>query len=303
VEWTRRGLVFAPDAQAPWIGTHAALPASVDLDDRHRVFLSSRDRQGRSHIGYVDFAPDFRRVIEIGPNEVVGPGPLGSFDDAGVTSSCVVRHDRRLYLYYTGWSLGVSVPFYLFVGLAVSEDEGRTFRKCSRAPLLERSECDPFLTASPWVLHDRGGWRMWYVSGTGWTSTGAKARHRYHIKYAESTDGVMWRREGTVCIDYASDEEYAFSRPCVIRDNDRENDRYMMWYAYRGDRYRIGYAESDDGIEWIRKDANGGLPPSSSGWDAEMVTYPCILRSERGYEMLYNGNGYGRTGVGLATAR
>jgi hypothetical protein len=100
-----------------------------------------------------------------------------------------------------------------------------------------------------------------------------------------------------VCIDYASNEEYAFSRPCVIR----EHDRYLMWYGYRGERYRIGYAESDDGIKWTRKDADGGLAPAPLGWDAEMVAYPCVRRTAGGYEMLYNGNGYGRTGVGLAT--
>ena len=50
---------------------------------------------------------------------------------------------------------------------------------------------------------------------------------------------------------YESDDEYAISRPCVVRDA----DGYRMWFAARGDRYRIGYAESDDGIEWRRDDA------------------------------------------------
>ena len=45
------------------------------------------------------------------------------------------------------------------------------------------------------------------------------------------------------------------------------------------------------------------LEPSDAGWDSEMVTYPLVLRSGAEWRMLYNGNGYGRTGIGLATGR
>ena len=31
---------------------------------------------------------------------------------------------------------------------------------------------------------------MWYVSGTGWEMKEGQPRHRYHIKYAESSDGI-----------------------------------------------------------------------------------------------------------------
>ena len=58
---------------------------------------------------------------------VLGLGELGAFDDSGVTSSCLVTHDGRKYLYYTGWTRGVTVPFYLFAGLAISSDGGQTF--------------------------------------------------------------------------------------------------------------------------------------------------------------------------------
>jgi hypothetical protein len=297
-QWTKQGLIFVPEGQAPWVGTHAALPVGADLTDRHRVFLSSRDEHGRSHIGYIDLSRDnSRELIDVGRTAVVSPGPLGSFDDAGVTSSCVVAKGDRLWLFYTGWSLGVSVPFYLNVGLATSDDGGETFRKISSAPILDRNTVDPYLTASPWVLATQESWRMWYVSGTGWTPTSGKPRHQYHIKYAESVDGVEWKREGVVCIDYASPDEHAFSRPCVIQNE----GRYCMWYSYRGDRYRIGYAESLDGITWIRKDAESGIAPSECGWDSEMIAYPCVEHRHGTYQMLYNGNGYGRTGVGLAT--
>lgn len=296
--WVKRGLIIEPRGQAPWVGTHAALPVVLERDGGDRVYFSSRDQHNRAHIGYasVSFAQGSPPPV-FSTGAVLSPGVLGAFDDAGVTSACIVAHDGRLFLYYTGWALGVSVPFYLHAGLAVSDDGGLSFRRVSTAPLLDRVAVDPFLSASPWVLVDNGVWRMWYVSGTAWEDGAGGPRHRYHIKYAESRDGVHWQRHGVVCIDYASPEEYAFGRPCVVKDP----RGYRMWYSFRGTAYRLGYAESPDGLVWTRRDDAHVLQASADGWDAEMVTYPVVTGPASCRVMLYNGNGFGRTGIGLAT--
>jgi hypothetical protein len=188
------------------------------------------------------------------------------------------------------------VPFYFYIGVAVSDDGGETYRKLSIAPLLERNSIDPYLTASPSVLVEGGVWRMWYVSGTGWEVKDGQPRHYYHIKYAESSDGIDWSRKGIVCIDYQSEDEYAIARPCVIK----EGSLYKMWYSHRGKNYRAGYAESSDGLRWERKDAESGIEVSDSGWDSEMIAYPFVFHDQGKRYMLYNGNGYGKTGIGLA---
>jgi hypothetical protein len=299
LRWVKRGRILIPDRQASWIGTHAALPVVQQLADRQRVYFSSRDDRNRSHIGFAELSLDREGADRtFAPAAVLSPGVLGAFDDAGVTSSCLVEHSNLQYLYYTGWALGVSVPFYLQAGLAISEDGGRHFRRLSDAPLLDRSDVDPLLTASPWVLIDGGVWRMWYVSGTSWRAAASGPEHFYHIRYAESRDGITWLRRGRVAIDFESPEEHAFGRPCVVKDG----NLYRMWYSYRGDSYRIGYAESDDGIGWTRMDSVSVIDVSDQGWDAEMVTYPCVVRTSGAWWMLYNGNSYGRTGIGWATA-
>jgi len=125
----------------------------------------------------------------------------------------------------------------------------------------------------------------------------AGPRHRYHIKYAESRDGARWDRRGLVCIDYQSPDEYAFGRPCVIKDA----DRYRMWYSRRGDSYRMGYAESRDGIAWTRDDERCVLDVSSGqGWDAEMVSYPHVFELDGRTCLFYLGDQVGRHGFGLA---
>ena len=120
--------------------------------------------------------------------------------------------------------------------------------------------------------------------------------HRYHIKYARSDDGIHWRRDGRVAIDFASEQEYAISRPAVKRDG----ELWRMWYAYRGESYRIGYAESADGLTWTRMDQDVGIVRSESGWDSEMIEYPFVFVHGGQRYMLYNGNGYGKSGFGLA---
>jgi hypothetical protein len=297
VTWIKRGLLFPPPHGLAWAATHAALPVPLRRDGRLRVYCSVRDAEGRAHVAWFETdADEPRDVLAVSPRPALAPGRLGAFDDSGVTTSCLVESGGRLWLYYSGWTLGRTVPFHLATGLAVSDDGGETFRRVSEAPLLDRVAADPYLNASPCVRVEDGRWRMWYVSGTGWVAGKDGARHFYHLKYAESDDGVSWRREGRVAVDYAAPGEHAFARPCVVRDG----DRYRMWYSFRGASYRIGYAESPDGLSWTRRDHEAGIDVSASGWDAEMLAYPWVFDAGGRRFMLYNGNDYGRTGIGLA---
>jgi hypothetical protein len=295
--WRRLGRLPLDTSRASWAATHATLPVALaDSRGTWSIYLSVRDSDGRSRIGRTELTLDPEpSLAALDPEPVLDLGPLGAFDDNGVTSSCIVSVPGRRYLYYTGWTRGVTVPFYLAAGLAIS-DNGGPFRRLSLAPLLDRSPADPFLTASPFVRTENGRWQMWYVSGTEWTATESGPRHYYNVRYAESDDGIVWRRDGRICLDYANDSEHAFARPCVIR----QPDGFRMWYAVRGDRYRIGYAESIDGLSWSRRDEAAGLGPAGSDWESEMVEYPWVFDANGRRFMLYNGNGYGRTGVGIA---
>ena len=294
--WIKRGRLCDGPAGAPWAVSHAALPVVDEVAGGHRVYFSARDERGRARIGWAETDLAVPGTWTVSHKPAIDIGPLGTFSDSGVTSSCLVTHKDRKYQFYTGWSLGASVPFFLNVGLATSDDGGATFTPLSKAPLLDRSGVDPYLTASPWVIVEGGIWRMWYVSGHSWRMAAGKPMHKYHIRYAESRDGIDWDRRGLVCIDFKNDAEYAIARPCVIRDG----DRYRMWYSYRGERYRIGYAESSDGIGWVRMDECAGIDVTPGDWDGDMMEYPCVVDAGGRRLMLYNGNDYGRTGIGLA---
>ena len=128
----------------------------------------------------------------------------------------------------------------------------------------------------------------------------------YHLKYAESADGVKWRREGVVAIDFKSKDEAGIVKASVLKE-----DIYKMWYSHRNasnyrtskeNSYRIGYAESCDGIRWTRRDELAGIDVSDEGWDSEMIEYPHVIKANGQKYLFYNGNGFGRTGFGYATS-
>jgi predicted GH43/DUF377 family glycosyl hydrolase len=122
---------------------------------------------------------------------------------------------------------------------------------------------------------------------------------KHVIKYAESADGIHWTRKGITAIDLESPQEVGISKPCVLWSD----GLYQMWYSYKRENYRIGYAESKDGIHWKRMDKNAGITVSNSGWDSEMIEYPFVFDFADKRYMLYNGNGYGKSGVGMAVLK
>jgi hypothetical protein len=207
---------------------------------------------------------------------------------------CIISVDQTKYLYFLGWNLGVTVPWRNSIGLAISNNDSVNFVKYQKAPIIDRGPADPYSVSYPAVLREDGVWKMWYGSNLAWGALQSEMAHV--IKYAESTDGIHWNRQNVIAIGFKNSNEYAISKPCVLKDQ----NKYKMWYSYRGTAYRIGYAESEDGKVWERMDDNAGIDVSESGWDSEMIEYPCVFDYNGERYMLYNGNRYGKTGMGLA---
>ena len=296
-KWEKYGLIFTPDGTVEWMKTYAWVPVADHIkNDLYKIFFATRNQNNMSQVGYIVIdLNDPKNILEISKEPVLSLGPLGAFDDSAVIPSCIVSYGNKKYLYYVGWMQGKRVPYYASIGLAISEDGGVHYKKISLAPLLDRNNIDPYFTASLDVLIEKK-WRMWYLTNTEWTIVKGEPQPRYHIKYAESDNGIDWRREGIVAIDFQSDKEYAIARPRVIK----ENGIYRMWYSYRGDTYHIGYAESADGIRWERKDRDAGIDVSKNGWDAAMIEYAFVLNHQGKKHMFYNGNEYGKEGIGYA---
>jgi hypothetical protein len=311
MQWTRCGLIYAPEEQPKrdWALSHAQCPTPDRVSDSVlRIYFGTRDAANRTRTTFVEVDPSRPEHIEyICDRPVLDLGELGCFDDVGVIPSCVVNVDGAKLLYYAGCNTSTSVPYRMSIGLAVSEDGGRSFRRVHQGPILDRTLDEPHFCSTPFVIRAGGEWRMWYLSCLGWGPIGDRAEPQYHVKLARSVDGIHWDRDGSVAIEREHAME-AIARPWVIP----AANRWRMWYChrsldgYRTDKqksYRVGYAESADGITWRRLDAPGGLGPATQGWDCEMAAYPAVYEQAGRLYLLYNGNGFGRSGFGYAVCK
>ncbi len=302
-KWRKEGMIYKCDL----FGTgYAQLPFIDPLNDEvWRVYYSSRTRDVISYPFYLDVeAGNPKNILKIYDRPILELGERGTFDDNGITLSSIIDVDGLKYLYYIGWNKKVSVSYALNIGLAVSDDGGDTFRKMFVGPILDRSIYDPLFTSAPSVLKDGDLYHMWYVSCLRWVIVDGRTEPVYSIKHAVSSDGVDWIRNNQICVDLLYEGE-ALARPWVIK----ENDLFKMWFSTRGSvgyrnpdgqHYMITYAESENGVDWVRKPDEFHLPLSESGWDSEMVEY-CSIHVHRDTKyMLYNGNGFSRSGMGLA---
>jgi hypothetical protein len=302
MKWKKLGRIFVADGQSEWLHSHGIVPIARAIGDfQYRIYFSPRDRQGRSNVSWLDI--DIRRpteVVRFSQRPLLRPGPLGCFDDSGAIGCWIAAHEGREFLYYQGWNRGVTVPFYLAIGLAVrpAGDPDRAFERISAGPIVDRCPQEPLFVADPSVMIENGRWRMWYQSGRAWTEASPQPLASYDIRYAESDDGVRWRL-GRPALSLAHPGEVAIARFCPLRER---NGEYHAWYSYRGNDwgYRLGYASSPDGLVWTRRDDEVGIALDPGGWEASMISYPFVFDTEAGRFMLYNGGRYGSAGFGIA---
>lgn len=294
-QWRKLGQICDGLTIEDWACGYAAVPTAIHRSgDIYRVYVSTRDRHQRSRPAWIDVDIKNLRITETCSQPVLPLGELGTFDDSGVMPTWVTPHPDGDLMYYIGWNQGVTVPFRNSIGLARQQDSG-AWRKLYEGPILDRSRDEPHFVASCAVIEDAGQFHNWYLSCTGWSASERGLRHHYHIKYAASGDGIDWQRDGHIAIDFIGDE-YAISRPSVLRGRD---GRWHMWFSARGDHYQIFKATSHNALDWTRS-PHPVLSASKGGWDGDMVCYPFVFEHAGERFMFFNGNGYGRSGLGLA---
>ncbi len=314
MKWKKLGKIFDPTKNIVANDSYefAQFPQALVCDGFVRIYFSYReiDNNGKvlSLISFADFKKDFTKLINIATKKVIDLGGLGCFDEHGIFPMNVVRYRNKVYGYTTGISRRLSVPVDSSIGLAISDDNGLNFKKVGEGPILAASLYEPFLIADPFVSIFKCKFHMWYIFGERWIPYAEKdglPSRVYKIAHASSDDGVSWHRESKKIIKDKLNSDECQAIPTVVNIN----KKYHMYFCYRqainfrNNRersYRIGYAYSDDLINWTRDDDNVGIDVSENDWDSEMICYPHVFHCDDHVYMLYNGNEFGRFGFGLA---
>ncbi|MDX9670483.1 MULTISPECIES: hypothetical protein [unclassified Pseudomonas] len=298
--WRKLGRLFTVEGENrhPKLLSHAANPLPVFLhDDTFRVFFSGRDSQNRSSVGAVDIDIEQLKVVKEHPIPFFEHGPKGSFYADGVSIGNCYTVDGVRYMLFMGWQSSGQQHWRGDVGrLIVNSDATLSIDR--ETPFMGIDETDPISLSYPWVVENPdGGFDMWYGSTRTWDSGNGEMIHI--INSAHSTDGDNWHRNG-LAIPFEVGVAQAFSRPTIAKN---PLGGLEMWFSYRsgnGEKYRIGYATTDAGTQWRLALNEINIDVSSEGWDSEMIEYPFVFDHKGKRYMLYNGNGYGKSGFGLA---
>jgi predicted GH43/DUF377 family glycosyl hydrolase len=311
-KWKKLGKVFDPKdlANQNWMHEFAQSPSVLIEDNYVRVYFCSRpapgpDGQYLSYISFIDLdRSNLLNILRVCEQPVMSLGNYGSFDEFGTYPVSVIRDGKEIRAYYAGWTRCESVPFNAAIGLAISHDDGESFQRLGNGPVLSYSLDEPFLLGSPRVRKFGACWQLWYVAGKEWLMVDDKPEPVYKIRMAISENGIDWVKHGHDLIE----NKLGIHECQACPDVTYRHGFYHMFFSYRDIRnyksreggYRIGYASSPDMYNWRREDDLIDLRLSETGWDSEMINYPHLFDLNDQTYMLYQGNGMGRTGFGLA---
>lgn len=273
------------------------------------LLFSGRDEFNRSH-GFraqIDLSSSPRATF-VEPDPVLSPGLAGAFDEDGVMPSSVLSVGNELWMYYVGWKRTEDKPFRTEIGLAISDDGGKSYHRARESAVLGLQADEPFAVSQPCVWQTPDGYQMIYSSVRDWRAHDGRLEPRYLLRRARSSDGLHWRTEKTSALGFASDEEGGLSRPTILHRNRLAFllYSYRSWRGFRTDKesaYRLGFAYSADGETWTRRDGALGFSEQAEPgtWDFLMQAYPALLEWGNTLFCFYSGNGFGRSGLGYAT--
>ena len=310
--WKKLGRMFNPSevTNRPWLKEFSQAPTVLILDDVIRVYFACRpppDQDGQ-YVSLSAFA-EFKRdnlfeLVRVSEQPLLALGELGSFDEFGTYFTSVIRRDKDIIAYYVGYTRCESVPFTIGIGAALSQDNGETFTKLGPGPVLPCSVNEPFFLTVPRIRQFNDTWYLWYSAGKRWISTTERPEPVYQIRMATSTDAVNWKKLDRDLIKCKIEENECQACPDVFYLKNKYHMffcyRYSLNYRRKEGGYRIGYASSDDLVNWVRDDSKAGIDISEEGWDSEMVSFPHVFELDGSVYIIYLGNQMGRYGFGLA---
>ncbi len=315
MKFKKIGKIFNPlDFQSgECFGEFAQSPQTLVVNNKLRVYFSTRTRDTHgeyiSHIAFVEYDKNFN-LIGQSREEVITKGELGCYDEHGIFPIHPFKADDKIYALISGWNRRISVPVDTGIGLAYSENNGLSFKRCGNGPILSQSLHEPFLVGDGFIIQNEGLYFMFYIFGVRWleATISEPVNRVYKIGYATSKDLLNWRtNHGQTIIPDLLNENECQALPTVLF----HNGVYHMIFCFREafdfrsnpkNGYRLGYAISKDLICWERKDEqlNLRLDIEKDEWDSKMLCYPHLFEFNEKIYLLYNGNDFGKHGFGLA---
>lgn len=188
----------------------------------------------------------------------------------------------KIFLDGLGIALFVICTLIIGVNVSVAQNE---WDKSYANPILNLGTdgtWDKQGISNPSVIFKDHEYRMWY--------TGFDEEHM-RIGYATSIDGINWTKySSNPVLDLGTQKSWDsvhIANPSVLYDG----ITYKMWYTgFDGEHIRIGYANSPDGINWVKYSDNPVLDIGAWGSNRDSdVWSPCVIFDGVEFKMWYTG--------------
>jgi predicted GH43/DUF377 family glycosyl hydrolase len=299
INWTKRAMnpVLDLGPSGSWDDFHVEDPSVIKDGSIYKMWYTGYD--GLVYrIGYatstngIDWKKNAGSIClsALGDGCILDRGSSGHWDSAGVAHPTVIIDQseplHKFKMWFSGWN-GVNWR----IGYAYSMD-GIIWTKHPAAVLDSgSSHWESIHVYYPSVLKENSVYRMWY-SGNG-----------QKIGYAESSDGLSWSRTSlNPVLDAGSSREWdggGVAVPMVIKDG----SIYRMWYEGASPRWRLGYAESEDGLNFTKTPLNPVLDLGLPGtWEDNLVDEAAVIKDGSSYKMWYSGHDGLSYRIGYASA-
>lgn len=234
-----------------------------------------------SHIGYAT-SVDGILWNKHAENPILAPGSVGEWDEIFVGEPYVIKEDNQ----YKMWFFGRNADGFMQIGYATSTD-GISWIKYAGNPVFmvgDAGSWEELEVGLPCIIHQGGTYKMWY--------TGQDRSGNYAIGYATSPDGINWTRYGSNPIFTPTigtwDEDGVYGSEVLF-----DGTTYRMWYSTPIE-WEIGYATSQNGIDWTKSSNSPILGAGSLGeWDEDGVVFPSVLLDGGRYKMWYTSHAVG----------
>jgi predicted GH43/DUF377 family glycosyl hydrolase len=249
-------------------------------------------------VAMLQISCSFKKDLVFEDNHKISSGEYerANWDFRDLMLGSILKVQNMYWLYYSGANY-----YYKYnVGVAESSDF-KKWSKYSLNPIITRDDnlaLESIGIQTMFVVFKDGKYCMWYDS--------VNARAVTSICYATSEDGINWKKyDKNPVIKPEKDWESRGVFDCsVIFDN----GEYLMWYSGI-DKYsniKIGYATSDDGINWQKYDKNPVIKPDSNNHYEEIsVLEPSVFIFNNNFYMVYTSYGTGSMGdsfINIATS-
>ncbi len=226
-------------------------------------------------------------------------GRPGMWDQVGMFHPIVIQDGDTLRMWYESFTASTPAGPGHMIGYATSVDGIIWTRR--DAPVLERGpngEWDDSHIITGAVIKEENTFKMWFSGGTGGTFPNSIIR----MGLATSTDGINWTKYDDPT---TTDPPFQFSDPVLPLGSPGSWEAIWAWtpsvlttpsgyeMLYEGinkptGNGAVGYATSEDGINWI-KDANNPILTGVSGSWASALGATSVIKDGDLYRMWVSG--------------